>query len=128
MAPLPQAESRGIRRPGVHDDPSCPPRLDPCWSRALTVSPLPGQPRHPRPHVPHEGLQLGIGVLPEVEEPVVDFERLGALAALLVQLAEALIGARQREARLYQPAEGRGVRSLLVGREGRVGLAGGLVR
>jgi hypothetical protein len=48
-----------------------------------------GQPRHRRPRLVHLRLQLGIGVLPEIDELAVVAFRLVAVAEGLVELAEA---------------------------------------
>src|SRR2546426_311336 len=56
----------------------------------LSTSVLAGEPRHPCPHVTHDRLELGVGALPEVHEAAVVLERLGPVAARLVQLAQPL--------------------------------------
>src|SRR3989449_6480710 len=59
-------------------------------TRCATTSVLAGEPRHPRPHVAHDRLELGVGALPEVHEAAVVLERLAPVAARLVQLAQRL--------------------------------------
>src|SRR2546427_1096952 len=55
------------------------------------------EPSEARPRIFDERLELGVGVFPEIHEPAVGVERLLAITALLMQLAEALVAWTKRQ-------------------------------
>lgn len=83
---------------------------------------LSGEAPDPGPHVAHYRLQLRVRILPEIDEPPVVLKRLRATAALLVRLAQSLVGGCEYERRLKEPIQVGTVGGLLVGGERRIGL------
>src|SRR2546427_2348325 len=55
------------------------------------------EPGEARPRIFDERLELGVGVFPEIHEPAVGVERLLAITAVLVQLAQALVAWTKRQ-------------------------------
>src|SRR5574341_551905 len=91
LIPRRPAPSRcGTTRPprlggGIGDRPS---RLSPFLFPASPSWLLTPQPRHALLHVPHLRLELGVGILPQLDELPVVLHRLVATPLLLVQLAQ----------------------------------------
>src|SRR5207253_3185580 len=94
----------------------------------LSTSVLAGEPRHPRPHVAYDRLELGVGALPEVHEAAVVLERLGAVAAAFVKLPQPPQARRESTPEVVDVL-GRSCvgRHLLVGGQRGIGLPGLLV-
>src|ERR1043166_1828090 len=67
-----------------------PPKADTSWATSVGL-----QTRQPATHLGHPGLQLRVGVLPEIHEARVVACRLGAVAFLLPQTSAAAIDVRE---------------------------------
>jgi hypothetical protein len=72
-------------------------------------------------------LQLGVGVLPEIDQLAVVVDRLRCIAALLVQVAQALVSRRFIPGVQEGAVQIRRLKVVRVDSDGRIGLAGSVV-